>query len=344
LIKKLNTNTLTAESQAFFAYNGMLKDDEIQGVGNSYTTEFRQYDARLGKWTANDPLMNQFPWMSPYCGFDNNPILLKDPKGLESGPAKEPYHNSFNPAPKNVKITERYSCDKIYTYKLDNGELHTLDPIEGQARMIKVNNTEYKATYSTNPDKAGQFIGYYSTDGKNTKFTPRIQYGYAWNYLTEEYNTALGEVLKHWYNNSGMYGYEDTKGKQYGTFFKSNYNCFELSQNFVRDIEPNYTDGIMTPGEFNQDLRDNFENVKQSEIVPGRTIIRMAKDGNLTHACVFLGFDINKNMIILTKNDASAQPRIMLLKELMMQRPDYGIPQGAFEDKYPYYNILWEAR
>jgi RHS repeat-associated protein len=57
----------------------MLKDDEIQGVGNSYTTEFRQYDARLGRWTALDP--KRSAWESPYVSMGNNPIINTDVKG-----------------------------------------------------------------------------------------------------------------------------------------------------------------------------------------------------------------------------------------------------------------------
>lgn len=60
----------------------MEKDDEVKGSGNSYTTEFRQYDARLGKWLSVDPLFKDYPWQSPYVGLDNNPIILTDPKGL----------------------------------------------------------------------------------------------------------------------------------------------------------------------------------------------------------------------------------------------------------------------
>ncbi len=62
----------------------MLKTNEIAGEGNSFSTEFRQYDPRLGKWLSLDPLMEQFPWMSPFVGFDNNPILYVDPYGLSS--------------------------------------------------------------------------------------------------------------------------------------------------------------------------------------------------------------------------------------------------------------------
>jgi RHS repeat-associated protein len=67
-----------------YGYNGMEKDKELKGDGNSYTTEFRQYDPRLGRWLSLDPLMAQFPWMSPYVGMDNNPVLLNDPLGLST--------------------------------------------------------------------------------------------------------------------------------------------------------------------------------------------------------------------------------------------------------------------
>jgi RHS repeat-associated protein len=67
-----------------YAYNGMEVDNEVSGDGNSYTTEFRQYDPRLGRWKSLDPLMFMFPSMSPYCAFDNNPVVFIDPFGLAS--------------------------------------------------------------------------------------------------------------------------------------------------------------------------------------------------------------------------------------------------------------------
>ena len=70
-----------------FGFNGMEQDQEFKGDGNSYTTEFRQFDPRLGKWLSIDPLAAEFPWQSPYVALDNNPVLLIDPKGLSaSGP------------------------------------------------------------------------------------------------------------------------------------------------------------------------------------------------------------------------------------------------------------------
>ena len=39
-----------------YGFNGMEKDDELKGKGNSYTTEFRQYDPRSGRWLSLDPI------------------------------------------------------------------------------------------------------------------------------------------------------------------------------------------------------------------------------------------------------------------------------------------------
>jgi RHS repeat-associated protein len=73
-----------------YGFNGMEKDDEVKGVaGSSYTTEYRQYDSRLGRWLSIDPAFRNFSWQSPYAAFDNNPIYFKDPKGLAAEGGEE---------------------------------------------------------------------------------------------------------------------------------------------------------------------------------------------------------------------------------------------------------------
>jgi RHS repeat-associated protein len=72
-----------------YGFQNQEKDDEVKGEGNSYTTEFRQYDPRLGRWLSLDPLMAKYPEMSPYCAFNNNPIFYTDPTGLEGKPVTD---------------------------------------------------------------------------------------------------------------------------------------------------------------------------------------------------------------------------------------------------------------
>ena len=71
----INTTCVTkANCNYRYAFNGMEKDDEVSGEGNRYTTEFRAYDPRLGRWTSLDPLMAKYSGMSPYVAFNNNPV------------------------------------------------------------------------------------------------------------------------------------------------------------------------------------------------------------------------------------------------------------------------------
>lgn len=61
-----------------FSYQGSLKDDEIKGSYNSYTTLFRELDPRIVQWWTTDPEHKKTPWESPYVSMGNNPILNSD--------------------------------------------------------------------------------------------------------------------------------------------------------------------------------------------------------------------------------------------------------------------------
>ena len=64
-----------------YGFNGMEKDDEVSGEGNSYTTYFRHYDPRLVRFKSLDPAKSKYPSMSPYSAFGGNPIIFNDPNG-----------------------------------------------------------------------------------------------------------------------------------------------------------------------------------------------------------------------------------------------------------------------
>ncbi len=64
-----------------FGFNGMEKDNDVYGEGNAYTTEYRMYDARLGRWFSIDPVEENSFVESPYVNNRNNPISCMDPDG-----------------------------------------------------------------------------------------------------------------------------------------------------------------------------------------------------------------------------------------------------------------------
>jgi RHS repeat-associated protein len=74
-----------------FGFNGMEKDDEVKGSGNSLDFGARIYDSRLGRFLSMDPLSYQFAWQSPYVFAANNPNKLIDIYG--EAPGDPPTHN-----------------------------------------------------------------------------------------------------------------------------------------------------------------------------------------------------------------------------------------------------------
>lgn len=64
-----------------YGFNGMEKDDEVKGSGNSYDYGARMYDPRLGKWLSIDALTARYTAWSPYSYALNSPIKLVDANG-----------------------------------------------------------------------------------------------------------------------------------------------------------------------------------------------------------------------------------------------------------------------
>jgi hypothetical protein len=77
----LDGRTVSLEGYRF-GYQGSEKDNEFKGEGNSYTTEFRQLDTRLGRWLSVDPVIQ--PWQSSYSSMDNGCIGRNDVLGKKS--------------------------------------------------------------------------------------------------------------------------------------------------------------------------------------------------------------------------------------------------------------------
>ena len=90
-----------------YGFNGMLKDNDIYGTGNAYTTQFREVDPRLGgRWWSIDPKTKAYE--SSYVGFSDNPILYEDPSG-DDPPAQSSNADSKPTTKHKVKKGETLS-------------------------------------------------------------------------------------------------------------------------------------------------------------------------------------------------------------------------------------------
>jgi RHS repeat-associated protein len=104
-----------------FGYQGSEKDNEFKGDGNSYTTEFRQLDPRLGRWLSVDPVIQ--PWQSTYCAMDDNPLFFYDKKGDSSVWDKKGYMIHYDPNDKDLRA-----------YMLNKGKLKYIGTLGGEIK------------------------------------------------------------------------------------------------------------------------------------------------------------------------------------------------------------------
>ena len=69
------------KDQYRFGFNGMEKDNEAKGLGNSLDFGARIYDSRLGKFLSTDPWEAKYPSASTYAALNNSPMYFIDPTG-----------------------------------------------------------------------------------------------------------------------------------------------------------------------------------------------------------------------------------------------------------------------
>ena len=71
-----------------YFFNGQEADNEVYGNGAVLGYEFRQYDARIGRWWNIDPMADKYPGVSPYAFTANRVVDGIELEGLEYLDAK----------------------------------------------------------------------------------------------------------------------------------------------------------------------------------------------------------------------------------------------------------------
>jgi len=181
-----------------YGFNEMEKDDELKGNGNSYTTQFRGYDPRIGRWFSIDRLSSKYPHQSPYIGFNNNPIYFKDPTGLEGDP----------PNVNKIQNIDRKLINSLVDMGGSNAK--TTNSL-GWARDSKYFWNKFK---SSDLGKDALSTDNLSRIGKG--LSPEVDG--QWNKIMEKYDLdgKAGEGIEHHHHNKGRTAYPRPKSKHTG--------------------------------------------------------------------------------------------------------------------------------
>ncbi|MGM0479138.1 MAG: RHS repeat domain-containing protein [Bacteroidota bacterium] len=181
-----------------YGFNGMEKDDEVKGSGNSYDFGARMYDPRVMRWLSRDPKSKKYPGLTPYNFVDNSPIYLIDPDGKEiiiskhmnpetgnqevkislngvvsfdhfsttvSEKSKDKYVNKLNKSLKEVYSKEfegmSVTFESNMTLKTENNEIKEEDHV---IYMVNLHTGDYKI----DKDNVGGFVN--QLGGKSAYF------------------------------------------------------------------------------------------------------------------------------------------------------------------------------
>jgi RHS repeat-associated protein len=123
-----------------FAFNGMEQDAEVSGKGNSYTTEFRQLDTRLGRWFRVDPKTSVLPFHSPYLVMGGNPIIYVDPKGDIFDKGSQKRVNKHKTDTKSKIASTQSDLNKL------QGQINKRKKGASKAQTTKLNSLKDKLT------------------------------------------------------------------------------------------------------------------------------------------------------------------------------------------------------
>ncbi len=137
-----------------FGFNGMEKDDEVKGSGNSYDFGARIYDPRLGIWLSLDPLASKYPAISPYVAFADNPIFFVDKDGREIWIYEPNSDKAYLYCPNDTKIDESTSeyvktvvktLDYIVNTDKDSYRYNIITTLSNDNSIISIEeNSNYK--------------------------------------------------------------------------------------------------------------------------------------------------------------------------------------------------------
>lgn len=139
-----------------YGFNGQEKTNEVYGEGNSYTAEFWQYDARIGRRWNVDPVVK--PNESPYATFANSPIWLSDPNGKDT---TLPAADGRNLTLPTGATFETFQAGTKYTHASNGKEVSVA---AGSVSAFTVDGNRYTARFD--PETLA-FTSYQDASGKS---------------------------------------------------------------------------------------------------------------------------------------------------------------------------------
>ncbi len=179
-----------------FGYQGSEKDNEVSGEGNSYTTEFRQLDPRLGRWFSVDPWEKKYPYITPYASMFNNPINLNDPKGLGKGEGCKDCEDGEKEGEKKIDKNGKswyWSNDQWVKYSKDLENQWVSDKKNGQVSTDATYFDWYAGKFGYDPGRDD-----WDQEDPNSKSYTYWKWSRKFDYQANYFNDLADALIEHY--------------------------------------------------------------------------------------------------------------------------------------------------
>ena len=151
-----------------YGFNGMEKDNEVKGEGNSYDFGARIYDPRIGRWFKTDILSTKYPYDSPFIFSGDSPISIMDPDGKRKRKITLIYNEQGVLVGTQVKVVD-HSFIKKATYSRSKLEIAGIEIYNDQ-----VINYDYYDSVDIEVavrDKTGKIFGNIDNNSRGSSGT-----------------------------------------------------------------------------------------------------------------------------------------------------------------------------
>ena len=154
-------------------FTGHEKESDLaEGI---YTTEYRLYDARVGRWLSVDPLFEKYVGMSPYNYCMLNPVMMVDPDGrvfteeTEAWAKRMEEYATARIAALDEKIAKKEQKGKDATnlHSRKNEYINAQKEIEQLRGSDQVYHVDYYEQHSSSGEKDSRgFVSYNQGNGQ----------------------------------------------------------------------------------------------------------------------------------------------------------------------------------
>jgi RHS repeat-associated protein len=185
-------------------FTGHEKESDLaEGI---YTTEYRLYDARVGRWLSVDPLFEKYVDMSPYNYCMLNPVMMVDPDGRELNLSGSKSKYTFKLLKAYVRneskdVDLKLSEEGVVSYSLKEGaampeSLNRLKEVIDSKDKVNIISEDSKFTSSGNLYVGGAFMGNQKQEDGSYVANQEVN-PYVLSKMDEYDNNSVGKNLLH---------------------------------------------------------------------------------------------------------------------------------------------------